>query len=83
MNREDILNKIKDIVHEATDIPVEELREDAAIMDELEISSLEVMVSIADVESEFGIQIPEEHMRRFITIQDIVDYVIERMNTEL
>lgn len=83
MNRVEILNKIKEIVNKATDIPYEELREDAAIMDDLEISSLEVMVTIADIEDEFNITISETDMRRFVTIHDIAEYVTERIETDL
>lgn len=77
MDREETLNKIKYIVHEATEIPFEELHEDAGIMDDLDMSSLEIMLTISDIENEFDINIPEEHVRRFITINDITDYVIE------
>ena len=75
MNKQEIAEKIKAVIEEATDIPQADMEEDSALMDDLELSSLEIMTMIADVENIFRIRIPENELRYFITIGDIVDFV--------
>ena len=77
MDRQEIIKKIEEIIEEATDIPQSDMEEDSALMDDLELSSLEIMTMIADVEDIFRIRIPESELRYFITIGDIVDFVQE------
>lgn len=75
MDRQEITQKIKAIIEETTDIPQADMEEDSVLMDDLELSSLEIMTMIADVETCFRIKIPESALRNFITIGDIADFV--------
>lgn len=75
MERQEIIEQIKTVIEEATDIPSYEMEEDSALMDELEMSSLEIMTMIADLETIFRIRIPETALRDFITIGDIGDFI--------
>lgn len=71
MERYEILEKIKAVIEVATDIPAEGIKNDSALMDDLELSSLEVMTIIADLEEIFGFTFSEKEMRNMITIDDL------------
>ena len=46
-------------------------------MDELDLSSLEIMTMIADLEEQFQIQIPENDIRGMVTVGDMIDFIYE------
>lgn len=75
MERYEILEKIKIVIEAATDIPTEEIEDDSALMDDLELSSLEVITIIADLEEIFGFTFSEKEMRNMITIDDLAAYI--------
>jgi acyl carrier protein len=45
-------------------------------MDDLDLSSMEIMTMLAEVEDEFDLRIPERELRNFITVGDLVDYIV-------
>lgn len=75
MSREEMIQEIKSIIEEVTDIPQDKISADTALMDELDMSSLEIMAIITEMEEEFKIRIPERKARNFVCINDIVDYI--------
>lgn len=79
MNQETIMNQIKATLEEITDIPQSEMDADSAFMDDLEVSSLEIMMMIADLEEHFKIKVPSRDLRQIITIADLADYIEGRI----
>lgn len=77
MEREEIKSKLYELMGELLEMPVDDISEDKALMDELDISSLEIMTMIADLEEQFQITIPEKDMRGLVTVGDIIDYIYE------
>lgn len=75
MERAYILSEIRAIIEEATDIPQDEIREESAMMDDLDLSSMEIMTTLAELEDKFDLRIPEHELRNFVTISDLVDYL--------
>lgn len=75
MNKDKIFSEIKRIVVESADIPEEEINENSLLMDDLELSSLEVLDLIAHLEEVFQICFSEKELRKIISIKDLVDYI--------
>ena len=75
MTFEQIVYTIKQCVYEITDIEIDELAEDASLMGDLDISSMEILQVISAIEEEFSIKISEKDLRTFISICDIANYV--------
>lgn len=75
MERAYILSEIRAIIEEATDIPQDEIREESAMMDDLDLSSMEIMTTLAELEDKFDLRIPEHELRNFVTVADLVDYL--------
>lgn len=72
---EEIIRRLKELIEEIADIPQDEIEEESALMDDLELSSLEVLSFIAAVEDAYKLKIPERSMRRFVTVEDVAEYV--------
>ena len=65
--------KIIDIIKSATDL--ENIDLDNNLMDDLELSSLEIFTMFSDIEDAFGIKIPTEEIETISSIEDIVRIV--------
>lgn len=55
----------------------EEINEDSELMEDLEISSMDVLFLISSLEEEFQITIPEKLVRKMITVGDVIDIVAD------
>lgn len=78
MKKEQIIQEIKTIIEDIADIPQEEIDASSAMMDEMDLSSLEVMAIVAEMEKKYKIRIPEKALRSFISLEDIAEYIVER-----
>ena len=65
--------KIIDIIKSATDL--EDIDLDSNLMDDLELSSLEIFTMFSDIEDAFEIKIPTEEIETISSIEDIVRIV--------
>lgn len=79
MTREEITKAVKKIIEEVTDISMEEMENQTSIMDDLGISSMEVITIFADIEKRLHVYVPDAIIRRVVTIDDIINY-IEKQN---
>ncbi|MBQ8428785.1 MAG: acyl carrier protein [Clostridia bacterium] len=66
-----MLEKIQNMLAEALNIPVEKVRPDAKIVEDLGADSLDVFELLNQLEDEFGIVIPEEDMEGLVTVADV------------
>lgn len=67
--KEKVIEIIKDI------LDVEEVNENANIMDDLGADSIAVMEIVMELESEFDIEIDTEQIPNFKTVNDIVSFL--------
>lgn len=72
---ESILKKVIELFSDMTEIPAEDITEDSELIDDLEISSMDVLFLISSMEEEFHISIPEKEIRRMVTVGDVVRIV--------
>lgn len=79
MDRDRIIDEIKTIITDVTDIPGEEIYVDRAMMEDLDMSSLEILSIVAELERKFKVRIPEKTLREFITINDIAEFIRNHM----
>ena len=71
-----VLDQIKILV-ETMDIEEEKITLDAKLKDDLNLDSLDSVELIMSAEEEFGIEIPDEDVMNFKTVNDIVNYIEE------
>lgn len=77
MEREEIKCTLYEMMSELLEREVDDIDESKALMDELDLSSLEIMTMIADLEEQFQIQIPENDIRGIVTVGDMIDFIYE------
>jgi acyl carrier protein len=76
MDKAMVFEKIRAITADVADIAPEQITPESALMDDLDLSSMEIMTMLAEVEDTFELRIPERELRGFITMNDLVEYVV-------
>ena len=77
MTKEEILNKVQEIVSEQLDVDAAEIVLTADIKEELEADSLDVFEIMNELEDELDIQLEADESIK--TIQDVVDHVAKQL----
>ena len=72
-----VLDQIKEILKDTMDIDDSKITLDAKLKEDLELDSLDSVELIMSAEEEFGIEIPDEDVMNFKTVNDIVNYIEE------
>lgn len=72
-----VLDQIKEILKDTMDIDESKITLDAKLKEDLELDSLDSVELIMSAEEEFGIEILDEDVMNFKTVNDIVNYIEE------
>lgn len=72
-----VLDQIKEILKDTMDIDESKITLDAKLKEDLELDSLDSVELIMSAEEKFGIEIPDEDVMNFKTVNDIVNYIEE------
>ena len=72
-----VLDQNKEILKDTMDIDESKITLDAKLKEDLELDSLDSVELIMSAEEEFGIEIPDEDVMNFKTVNDIVNYIEE------
>lgn len=75
MERAEIVSQILAILEDVAEISPDDVNENSVLMDDLDLSSMEILTVVADLEETFGLRIPEKELRNFVTISDLADYL--------
>lgn len=73
MNKNNILQKT--IALFATMTEVDEISAESELMEDLDLSSMDVMIVISSLEEEFGFKVPEKLIQNVDTVGDVADVV--------
>lgn len=74
-----VLDGVKQIINEILDIPVEEIKPESNLVDDLEADSLDIVEMVMQLEDKFGLQIPESTAEDLKTVKDVVEYLEKRL----
>ena len=75
MSEKEVLEKVIDIFSRVTE--AEEITEDSELIEDLELSPIDVFTLLADLEAVFDIIIPERLVREMGTIEDVKEIIME------
>lgn len=75
MCKEDILKRVIELFSTMAEAEAEEISEDSELINDLGISSMDVLFLISSMEEEFQIKIPEKQIRKMATIGDVAEIV--------
>ena len=67
--------KVIEIMANYLGLKEEEITSDMDLMDDLNINSYDKMSIIGKFEDEFDIEVPDEDIRNFITVADVINYI--------
>ena len=78
MSKEEILDKVTEIVIDQLGVNKDQATPTASIVDDLAADSMDQIELLMSLEEEFGIAISEEDGEKLKTINDTVDYLISK-----
>jgi acyl carrier protein len=76
-----MLKKVTTILCSVIDENPDTITEEQNLIDDLGLSSLDVINIVVMFEEEFDIEIPDRHILNFVTVGDVVRYINERINS--
>ncbi len=79
MNKEDLIEKVNEVLAEEFEKEVEELTPEKNIKQTLELDSLSLVDMVALIENEFGVKIPSADLVKVQTFAQLYDYLAERV----
>jgi acyl carrier protein len=74
-----MFDKIRDVILDYVDMPKESITPDTTFLADMHMNSLDIMTMIGQLEDEYDITIETEDLNDIYTMQQLVDYVEERL----
>lgn len=76
-NQEDRLQQLRDIITSQDNVLVSaaEIVPQATLVDDLNIDSMDVVLIAMDLEKELDVEIPDEDLEEWTTVQDVLDFL--------
>ena len=68
-------DRVKMVVVEKLEVSEDEVTLEAAFIDDLGADSLDMVELVMGIETEFGVDIPDEDAEKIVKVQDAVSYI--------
>ena len=68
-------DRVKKVVVENLEVSEDEVTLEAAFIDDLGADSLDMVELVMGIETEFGVDIPDEDAEKIVKVQDAVSYI--------
>ena len=68
-------DRVKEVVVEKLEVSEDEVTLEAAFIDDLGADSLDMVELVMGIETEFGVDIPDEDAEKIVKVQDAVSYI--------
>ena len=75
---EQVLEKLQDLFRDYSGNDELVLTEESSLVNDLGLSSLDVISLIGNIEDTFDIQIEDEDIANLLTVKDVVDYIVRK-----
>lgn len=72
---ENVEERVKKIITEQLEVPVDKLKPEASFIEDLKADSLAVVELVLALEEAFKIEIPDEDTEKIKTVGDAVNYI--------
>lgn len=77
MAKEEIFDKLKELVVDQLGVEEDEVTMEATMQDDLGADSLDLVDLVMSVEEEFGVKVADEDLENIKTVGDIVKFIDE------
>ncbi len=74
MSPEEIEKKVKELIAQELEVPLDKVIPSASFVDDLEADSLAVVELVLALETEFDIEVPDDE-DKITTVKDAVEYI--------
>ncbi len=78
MEKEEIFNKVVDVLVEQLGVEKEKVKKESEIMTDLGADSLDVVDVVQTLEEEFNVKVPNEDIEKLKTVDDIANYIADK-----
>ncbi len=75
MDRDEILQKIKDVISDQIAIDEDDIELDSSLEDDLDVDSLDLLQIVTAIEDEFNVTIDDDAFESVKTVGDAVNYI--------
>ncbi len=77
MNRDQVLNLVREHLAEELEIDIERITETTRFREDLDADSLDLYELVMELEDNYGVTVSEEQATRIATVGDAVGFVLE------
>ncbi|MDD5204656.1 MAG: acyl carrier protein [Desulfobacterales bacterium] len=81
-SKEEIASKVVQVLAETLHRNEKTIRLSSSLVDDLEMDSFMAIEMLFQLEDQYGIEIPDEQIKAFTTVSDIVQYLEKRLSKE-
>ena len=78
MSAAEIKDKVYDIIVSKMGVNKDQITPESKFADDLGADSLDTVELIMELENEFGVQIPDEDAEKIGTVQQAIDYIVNK-----
>lgn len=75
---QDLVAKVKKMIGNQLGKPENEINPESSFIEDLGADSLDLVELIMSMEDEFGLEISDEDAEGIVTVQDAINYILER-----
>lgn len=79
MTGSDVSERVRALIANNLDLPLEQVRPEASFINDLQADSLAIVELVLALEEEFGVEIPDEATDKIRAVQDAIDYIVARV----
>ena len=79
MTKEEILERLTDIMVESFGLPRSDIRPTAHLIDDLDLDSIDAIDMVVRLEEETGLEVEEAELKQIRVVQDVVDLVERKL----
>lgn len=79
MDKEKLMERIKEIIADKLGVDIDEVTDDADLIDDLDADSLDLVDLAMAIEDEFGVTIPDEELEKIRTVRDVFKELYEKI----
>ncbi|MEK7702843.1 MAG: acyl carrier protein [Nitrospirota bacterium] len=75
----ELYDRVRKIICEQLDVEEEDVKPESSFVDDLGADSLDTVELVMALEEEFSVEIPDEDAEKITTVQNVLDYIKEKM----
>ncbi len=80
METDEVFEKVKNIIVEQLGVAEASVTMEASFIDDLGADSLDIVELVMALEQEFELEIPDSDAEKVVIVQDVVDYIKDKIN---